>query len=81
MGRRGETRESDILRIPDFPDAFESERLVIRAPEIEDAMDVWNAIGHSLPALRKWMPWAQPEPKLHMTEESLRKAIAQFYHT
>ncbi len=67
-----------IPRIPDFPDAFESERLVIRAPQLEDAKEVWDAIRKSLPALRKWMPWAQPAPELHMTEESLRKAIAQF---
>ncbi|MBE1555140.1 GNAT family N-acetyltransferase [Sporosarcina limicola] len=65
-------------QIPNFPDSFESERLVIRAPQLGDAQEAWNAIRKSLPALRKWMPWAQPEPELHMTEESLRKAVANF---
>ncbi|NYF25924.1 GNAT family N-acetyltransferase [Sporosarcina sp. JAI121] len=65
-------------RIPEFSNTFESERLVIRAPELGDALDAWNAIRDSLPALRKWMPWAQPDPELHMTEESLRKAVANF---
>ena len=41
-------------------------------------LDVWNAIRNSLPAFREWMPWAQPEPELHKTEESLRKAVADF---
>lgn len=65
-------------RIPDFPDSFESERLVIRAPRMEDASDALHAIQRSLEGLRKWMPWAQPEPELYMTEENLRKAIANF---
>ncbi len=64
--------------IPNFPESFESERLVIRAPKLEDAEGAWHAIRRSIPALRKWMPWAQPEPELHVTEESLRKAIANF---
>lgn len=67
-----------FLTIPSFPNSFESERLVIRAPEIGDALDAWNAIKNSLPALKKWMPWAQHEPILHETEESLREAVADF---
>ncbi|MCZ2260389.1 GNAT family N-acetyltransferase [Sporosarcina sp. G11-34] len=65
-------------RIPVFLDSFESERLVIRAPQIEDSLDIWNAIRHSLPALREWLPFAQSEPELESTEENLREAIANF---
>ena len=66
-------------RLPDFLDSFESERLIIRAPKLEDAkgslgMRFVNHYrhfrsgchGHSLH--RNWS----------MTKENLRKAIAQF---
>ncbi|MBO1914303.1 hypothetical protein J4G37_56975, partial [Microvirga sp. 3-52] len=65
-------------QIPNFPEAFESERLIIRAPKIEDGLDVWNSVQQSMNSLRLWMPWATPELKLHETEESLRQSIADF---
>lgn len=65
-------------RIPDFLESFESERLIIRAPKIGDALDVWNAKRNSVSTLRKWMLWAQDEPELQDTEENLRKAVADF---
>lgn len=71
-------QEKPFKRIPNFPSCFESERLVIRAPELGDALDVWNAIQRSLPALRQWMPWAKEMPELQTTEENLREAIAKF---
>ena len=43
----------------DFPDSFDTERLTIRAPRVEDAAEVWQAIDESLPELRAWMPWAK----------------------
>lgn len=69
---------STTPRIPDFTESFESERLIIRAPKLGDALDVWNAHRNSWPALREWMLWAQEEPELHETEENLRKAVADF---
>ena len=68
-------------RIPDFPDSFESERLLIRAPKIEDALDVWNAIRHSLPALREWMPWAQAEPNCMKYRRKFTPSDCGFYYT
>ncbi len=65
-------------RIPDFTESFESERLIIRAPKLGDALDVWNAQRNSWAALREWMLWAQKEPELYETEENLRKAVADF---
>ena len=67
-----------ISQIPNFPDAFESERLIIRAPKIGDGLDVWNSIQQSMDSLRLWMPWATPALKLDETEESLRQSIADF---
>ncbi|WP_342514239.1 GNAT family N-acetyltransferase [Sporosarcina sp. FSL K6-1522] len=64
--------------IPNFSETFESERLVIRAPKLGDAPDVWNAICNSLPALREWMPFAQQAPELHQTEDNMRRAVADF---
>ncbi len=69
---------SNSPRIPDFTESFESERLIIRAPKLGDALDVWNAQRDSWPALREWMLWAQKEPELHETEENVRKAVADF---
>lgn len=65
-------------RIPNFPTQFESERLVIRMPEMGDALDVFEALRHSLPALKPWLPFAQQEPELHRTEDNLRESIADF---
>lgn len=64
--------------IPNFPDAFESERLLIRAPQVSDAKVVWNSTRRSLKALREWMVWAQDEPELKETEENIRQAVADF---
>lgn len=70
--------EKPKKRIPNVPAEFESERLIIRMPEVEDALDVWNAMRNSQPALKEWMPFAQKAPELHATEENLRQAIADF---
>lgn len=72
------SKKIGVKRIPSFPDRFESERLIIRMPDMGDALDVWNAQRNSLPALRKWMIWAQSMPELATVEESLRKSIADF---
>lgn len=70
--------EKTKKRIPNVPAEFVSERLFIRMPEVEDALDVWNAMRNSQPALKEWMPFAQNAPELHTTEENLRQAIADF---
>lgn len=69
------TRE---VEIPDFPDQFESERLIIRAPKVGDTVDVWTAIRDSHETLAQWMPWAQEVPQLASTEENIRQAVADF---
>ncbi len=61
-----------------FSEVFESERLIIRAPRVEDTEDVWKAIINSHTALKQWMPWAQTQQSLEQTTTNLRKAIANF---
>jgi len=62
----------------DFPDAFESERLIIRAPRPGDGVLINPAILESLEALRPWMPWAQTAPSVDESEEVMRKGAANF---
>ncbi len=73
-----EIKKETQVKIPNFPDQFESERLLIRIPKIEDALDVWTAIRNSQEALSEWMPWAKEVPQLEETEETLREAVADF---
>lgn len=64
--------------IPNFPDHFETERLIIRAPRIGDALDVWMSIQNSHESLKEWMPFAQKLSPLESTEENIRQAVADF---
>lgn len=64
--------------IPDFPEYFESERLIIRAPKVEDALAGWKAVCNSEAALSEWMPWAKKAQKFETTVENLRQAVADF---
>lgn len=62
----------------DFPDHFETERLLIRAPRPGDGQAVNDAIRESHNELRPWMPWAVTLPLPEETEEFIRRAAAQF---
>jgi ribosomal-protein-serine acetyltransferase len=62
----------------DFPDSFETERLTIRAPRVEDAPEVIAAVIESLPELRPWMPWAAEPPVLEGTIGRLRHNMAKW---
>ena len=62
----------------DFPDSFDTERLTIRAPRVEDAQEVMEAVIESLPELRPWMPWAAEPPVLEGTVGRLRHAMAKW---
>ena len=65
-----------ILR--EFPDHFESERLLIRAPLPGDGPEVHAAISESLAELRPWMPWAHPDQSTEDVEATVRHAHAAF---
>jgi RimJ/RimL family protein N-acetyltransferase len=62
----------------DFPDQFETERLLIRAPRAGDGPAVAAAIGESYAELAPWMPWATPDPDVDETEANLREALARW---
>ena len=62
----------------DFPDSFDTERLTIRAPRVEDAQELVDAVTESLPELRPWMPWAKETPTLEFQIARLRQALAQW---
>lgn len=65
-----------ILR--DFPDRFQSDRLLIRTPLPGDGAEVHAAIEESLDELRPWMPWAHLEQTVDDVEANIRQSIADF---
>jgi ribosomal-protein-serine acetyltransferase len=62
----------------DFPDSFDTARLTLRAPRVEDAQEVIDAVTESLPELRPWMPWAKEAPTLEYEIARLRQAMAKW---
>ena len=62
----------------DFPDEFETERLIIRAPRPNTGALLNEAVRESLSELRVWMPWADHEPPIEESEEHCRRAHAKF---
>lgn len=61
-----------------FPDHFETARLLIRAPRPGDGKIVNEAIQESVEHLRPWMPWVHPVPSLTDTETHSRRMAAKF---
>ena len=62
----------------DFPDSFETERLIIRAPRVEDAPEIVEAVSETLPELRPWMPWAKEPVTLDFQTARIRQVMAQW---
>jgi RimJ/RimL family protein N-acetyltransferase len=65
-----------ILR--DFPESFETEKLLIRFPMPGDGAEVYAAVSESLDELRPWMPWARERLTADVEEEYMRRARAAF---
>jgi ribosomal-protein-serine acetyltransferase len=65
-----------ILR--DFKPTIETDRLLIRKPEVGDGKAVNDAIKASLPELKAWMPWVQEVPTPEDTEENIRESVANW---
>jgi RimJ/RimL family protein N-acetyltransferase len=63
---------------PTFPDHFETDRLLIRAPQPNDGRAVNDAVRESIDELRPWMPWAQVVPSVGETETYVREAALRF---
>lgn len=62
----------------DFPSAFKTSRLLIRAPQFGDGFAVNEAIVESENSLKPWMPFVHPLPSPEETEENIRQACAKF---
>ena len=82
VGLRSGDRTPAPLAVPppdvQIPEQFESERLTIRAPRIDDAKEVNAAVRESLDMLAPWMPWANRPPTLKESRENQQRAREKF---
>jgi ribosomal-protein-serine acetyltransferase len=62
----------------DFPDQFETDRLLLRAPKPGDGAVLNEAIRESAESLKPWMPFVNPVPTVADSEEFVRRACAKF---
>jgi RimJ/RimL family protein N-acetyltransferase len=62
----------------DFPDRFESARLIIRAPRAGDGRALNGGVVESLAELRPWLPWAQRAPSVEDSEALMRRMAAHW---
>ncbi|WP_099157461.1 GNAT family N-acetyltransferase [Virgibacillus ndiopensis] len=62
----------------DFPDEFETERLLIRCPKPGDGQVVHEAINASIEELKLWLPFAQKEQSKEEVEINIREAHMDF---
>jgi RimJ/RimL family protein N-acetyltransferase len=65
-----------ILR--DFPESFETQRLLIRSPRPGDGPEMHAAVNESLGELTPWMPWPKEHRTVEDSEASVRRARARF---
>ncbi|MNK29038.1 Ribosomal-protein-serine acetyltransferase [compost metagenome] len=61
-----------------FPEEFETERLIIRAPRYGDGALINEAICESVNELRPWLPFARNLPTPDESEAYVRKARLNF---
>jgi ribosomal-protein-serine acetyltransferase len=74
--RRSKMKNSILL---DIPTQLETERLILRAPNVTgDGSIVNQAIRESFNELKAWLPFAQQLPTVEETEINLRKAHIKF---
>jgi RimJ/RimL family protein N-acetyltransferase len=64
----------------DFPDSFETERLLIRAPRVGDGQAMNAALVESIHNLKRWLPmhWTQNILTVDETEELVRQWVARW---
>lgn len=61
-----------------FPEEFETERLLIRAPKFGDGYQLNQAILESVNEMRPWLPFVEKKPTLEESEAYVRKARLSF---
>ena len=64
----------------DFPESFETERLLIRAPYVGDGKVMNEALVESIESLKRWlpMPWTQNIQTVDETEELVRYWVGKW---
>ncbi|HEY3328282.1 MAG TPA: GNAT family N-acetyltransferase [Novimethylophilus sp.] len=65
----------------EFPDHFETERLLIRSPRPGDGEAVFHGVVETLSQLRAWpasLPWAMAEPAIAASEAFCREGHSAF---
>jgi RimJ/RimL family protein N-acetyltransferase len=68
--------KEDLARL--VPEAFETERLLIRAPHPGDGREMNKAILETYDELHAWMPWAQEKPTVRQSETIARQGWRAF---
>jgi hypothetical protein len=67
--------------LPNFPDHFETDRLLIRSPRPGDGEAVYHGVVETLAHLRIWpnsLPWALVEPSIYTSEAFCRDGHSAF---
>ena len=65
-----------ILR--DFPESFETERLLIRSPLPGDGPEMHASVNESLDELLPWMGWPEQHKTIEDSEEKVRQSKVRF---
>ncbi len=69
---------SVVRKYPSFPDHFETERLLIRAPQPNEGRVINEAVLESISDLRLWMHWAQTPQSIAESETHSRESALSF---
>jgi RimJ/RimL family protein N-acetyltransferase len=62
----------------EFPDRFETDRLLVRMPKPGDGKELYQAIVESLEELKPWVHWAHRNQTEADVEQVIRHSIVQF---
>jgi RimJ/RimL family protein N-acetyltransferase len=62
----------------DFPESFETERLLIRSPLFGDGREMHEAVRESIEELTPWMAWPKEHRTVDDSEASSRRARVAF---
>ncbi|KIL50997.1 GNAT family N-acetyltransferase [Jeotgalibacillus campisalis] len=62
----------------DFPDQFETDRLIVRSAKPGDGSKVWEAVNASRKELKPWLAFASHEATAEETEINIRESYTKF---
>jgi RimJ/RimL family protein N-acetyltransferase len=75
---KGRERNMKPPILMDFPESFETERLLIRSPLPGDGPELHAAVRESIEELTPWMPWPKELRTIDDSEASARRARVAF---